>query len=202
MSSPRATTRKQMPSALNGRGAGPFGPFGDATNRMFNSSSEGLATEKPVSRREARLLTKRARGNATTRNSRQADVPRMPRRVVEAPPSSEPTPPPTPLPWMAPPPNMHPVLIIRTLAGARPKKYYGQFEACSREDVLVEETRTWEEDVLGVYYGPYDIATTILGTVEVITHQAEVGQPGSTQIFYAEVGQLGNAQAQIFKFYG
>ncbi|KAJ7629212.1 hypothetical protein DFH06DRAFT_1304213 [Mycena polygramma] len=189
MSAIPRNTRKQTLSALNVRGGG---PFGDATNRMIDGSLDGLATGKPVSHREARRRMKRAGGNATTKPTKKLDAPSIARRVVALPPSREATPPMTPpiappvtpLPWQIP--GNHPVLIVRTLPGPPPKKYYGHFVACSREDVLVEETRTEEEDLWSVIYGMYgnDMAATMVGPVRVITLQAGVGQPGNAQFFY------------------
>ncbi|KAJ6450723.1 hypothetical protein C8R47DRAFT_1084349 [Mycena vitilis] len=186
MSAIRANARKQTLSGLNVRSGG---PFGDATNRKINGPLDGLATGKPVSHREARRRTKRAGGNATAKNIKTPNAPSITRRAAAAPPPREATPPMTPptppmLPWMIP--GNYPVLIVRTLPGARPTKYYGHFVACSREDVLVEETRTDEEDLWSVIYDMYgpDMAGTMVGPVRVITLQAGVGQPGNAQFFY------------------
>ncbi|KAJ6564704.1 hypothetical protein B0H19DRAFT_1259122 [Mycena capillaripes] len=169
MSSSRATARKQMLSVLTVRAAG---PFNDATNH--NITRADSPAQKPVSRRLARQRTKRIRKNATQKKKHEvASADAITEAVVQAPPPVTPC-----------PPRAIPILIIRTLPGLPVKKFYGPFEACSREDVLVEETRTWEEDAWGVIYGPHDIAATVAGPVRVITLQAEAGFPGGAQIFY------------------
>ncbi|KAJ7510839.1 hypothetical protein B0H11DRAFT_2215579 [Mycena galericulata] len=80
-----------------------------------------------------------------------------------------------------------PTLIIRTLPGAPLPKFHGQFEACSRADLLVDpdETRTWEEDVWGVVYGNGgDFAATTAGLVPVITLSGVPGSAGRVQFLY------------------
>ncbi|KAF7334959.1 hypothetical protein MVEN_02245800 [Mycena venus] len=190
----RTIANRQMLSALNPRVAG---PFSDATNTIQTFG----ATEKVISRREARQRTKKLR---RIHNATHSPVPKEPAAeiVVNAHRSATPAVEANihashiraPIPPACVPafifsthPRPRPTLIIRTLPGPRPKKYYGPFEACSREDVLVEETRTWEEDTWGVIYfsSTPDLAATIVGPVRVITLQAtEVGAPGGAQIFY------------------
>ncbi|KAJ7473199.1 hypothetical protein FB451DRAFT_1467726 [Mycena latifolia] len=84
-------------------------------------------------------------------------------------------------------PRPIPTLIVRTIPGAPPKKFYGPYEACSRADLLVEETpRTWEEDMWGIVYSDASskFAVSVAGLIEVVTIQAPPGDAGSVQIFY------------------
>ncbi|KAJ7895358.1 hypothetical protein B0H13DRAFT_2338852 [Mycena leptocephala] len=194
MSTIRAAARKEMLSALTIRTAG---PFSDATNTVGSIGTfQGTSTQKPVSRRVARQRSKRTGGNATREVKVSFLVPRYRVRlillgnkkhdlanttaiaesVVKSPPSG--------LSASSKPLRAIPTLIVRTLPGPPAKKFYGPFEACSREDMLVEETRTWEEDAWGIIYGPHDIAASVAGPVRVITHQGEPGSPGGVQIFY------------------
>lgn len=207
MSATRTIAQQHLSAAFGAKRAG--APFSDATNRVFNDP----AAQKPVSRREARQRHKEIGGGKVAREIRDVavQVDLMAQKAPQAHPQEsgchwchstsagyatapEPaftpafypgdayyTAPPAPAPARRPTPT----LIVRTLPGPPLKKYYGAFEACSRADLLVEETSTPEEDMWGIVYPPNsNFAACILGLIPVITHQAAPGMPGNVQIFY------------------
>ncbi|KAF8172531.1 hypothetical protein K438DRAFT_1981382 [Mycena galopus ATCC 62051] len=185
MTALRTTARKQMLSAVALR------IFGDATNRIGGfTTAQDMPKSKPMSRRVARKHTKRLRANATPDNETQengiAMAEPLPARDADDQLSSPPIHPlladmyrttPRPIPKM----------IIRTLPipSPPPKKFHGPFEACGREDLLVEEEpRTWEEDAWGVVYNTGDFAGSVVGPVRVITRWAAANSPAVVQFIY------------------
>ncbi|KAJ7028264.1 hypothetical protein C8F04DRAFT_1399065 [Mycena alexandri] len=174
--------------------------FGDATNRM-NTAPVELPTEKPVSRRVARQRKKKVSGKgrdltAVTVDPVHVTVPTVLKEEASStvvPPSllqDAPMPPQTPTlhPYATRPAvnpkRLIPIFIIRTLPPPPAKRFYGPFEACSRADLLVEETSTFEEDAWGVIYGPYDLAASVAGPVQFITRQGVPGSTGGAEFFY------------------